>query len=514
MQNDNVYALLIGVGDYEKMNIANLPTYKMDLTLMGAAIVSGLKVNKDNVRLMAGTDNNGYVSTTDLAMAVSNFKSMIGAEDTFIFYFSGHGKESNLIFSNGQVELQSVVDFINKVPAKNKIMILDCCYSGKFKTDGARHMHFEETITDYVGHGIAVFASSSANEVSRLGPNNNHSMFTGALSTAISLNKRIRKGRLSLFDINEELQIIVGNWNKQNPGKEQQPVFRTSMGGTIYFQVEEYQPYEQMEISRETEAYKIVKVEPLNSLQYKRLCAFVIIKDEIDNRAMAKYSREIAESIKYAEVYSGAASEERFEGAPAKAVWCYFGHDESDIINHLHFCYTIWAADAEMKQLYFKENRHASEVDGIYVYENTDYKMLKKLQEPTMSREEFIDVNKKLLTSIVSMAEQFIVDLQEVGNKTISIETMQERYSDWIIRVKKRYLRLTDGDVAPDDLHDWSAEIENLAGWVLDLSIIIENERHNGELGERELWLIKNAVKNYHESLDKLSILETTTDLD
>jgi len=113
VENQKLYALLVGVGDYEKMNISNLGTYRMDLTLMGSAILAGLKCPQDHVRLLAGPDNNGNVTTTDLAKAISGFKSMLTGEETFIFYYSGHGLDERLIFSNGQLELQSVIDFID-----------------------------------------------------------------------------------------------------------------------------------------------------------------------------------------------------------------------------------------------------------------------------------------------------------------------------------------------------------------------------------------------------------------
>jgi len=158
--------------------------------------------------------------------------------------------------------------------------------------------------------------------------------------------------------------------------------------------------------------------------------------------------------------------------------------------------------------LYFGERKNAQVYKGIYIWENDSYEMIKKIQEPTMTRSEFIDVNKKLLVSIVSLAEKFIVDMQEVANRTISIEAMQEKYGDWIKEVQIDYLRLTDLDVAPTDLHDWSAEIESLAGRILDLSILFENDRGNGVIGEREMWLINNAIGRYNESLEKLKKIE------
>lgn len=508
MENKSVFALLIGVGNYEKMNIVNLPTYRMDLSLLGTSLLSGIKVPKDNLRFMAGEDNNGFVTTQDLAKGIAGFKSLLGSEDTFIFYFSGHGRDKNIIFSNGQVELQSIIDFIDKLPAKNKLVILDCCYSGNFKTAGARIMHFEDSMDEFAGHGIAILASSAADEVSRLGPNGNHSMFTGALSSAIALNKKVRKGQTSLVDIYDEMMRLVKAWNQQNPGKEQQPIFRASMGGTIFFQVEEYHPYEQQEICFETARYFVVKVEPLSSPTVKRLCAFVILKDKYELTNLPDIAKEISERIKYAEVYSTAASESRFEGTPARAVWCYFGFDKADIINHLHWAYTIWAADDEMRQVNFKSNKNAIVIDDIYVYENTSYAMLKKMQEPTQTREEFVEWNKELLSVVVNLAERFIVDLQEVANKTVSMESVQEKYRDWIITVRRNYIRLTDGDIAPNDLHDWSEEILSLAGWVLDLSLILENEKGNGEIGDREQWLIHDAIRKYHESMEKIRKIE------
>ncbi len=508
MQNRNVFALLIGVGNYEEVNIANLPTYKMDLSLIGTAIEAGLKVPHDNIRFMAGQENNGFISTTDLAHAMADFQSKLGSEDIFIFYFSGHGRDRNIIFSNGQVELQSIIDYIDRLHARSKLVILDCCYSGNFKGAGARIMAFEECMADFAGKGIAVMASSSADEVSRLGPNDNHSMFTGALSSAITLNRTTRKGRVSLDDIYEGMIRLVKAWNANNPGKEQQPIFRSSIGGTIYFQVEDYRPYQQLKIEYEEDGYKVVKVEPLSSPDTKRLSAFVVTGDGIDRADLPQITKEIAEHIKYAEVYSGKRSELRFEGTPARAVWCYFGHDESDIINSLYYSYAIWAADDEIKSKFFRENKNTTIIDDICIFDNVSYEMIKKMQAPTKTREEFIESNRRLLALIVSMAERFIYDLQEVYNQISSMESIKEKYGEWIETVQRRYIELSDEDIAPDDLHEWSEEIMNLAGWVLNLALALENKSGGGKIGDREEWLMKDAIRRYHESMDRLKTIE------
>lgn len=512
MINKNLYALLIGVGDYSKMNNGNLPTYKMDLALLGTALTFKLKVAQENMRLMAGDDNNGFVSTTDLARVMSGFKKMLGKEDTFIFYFSGHGSDKSLVFSDRFVGLQSVIDFMEKLPAKNKIVILDCCYSGDFTTAGARKMKFEDTVADFAGHGIAVLASSSTNEVSRLGPDGKASVYTGLLSASMISNKNVHKGLLSLMDINEEVQKMMRVWNEQNPDKAQHPIFRSSMGGTIYFPVEEYHPYKPKKFVKDTKSYRIVSVKPLSTEKYKRLCAFIIPETDIGIKELAQITKEVAKAIKHQKIYSTQAGEKHFGRTPAKAVWCYFGKDETDIINHNHFAYTIWAADGEMKKMYFRESKYAQVYKGIYIWENTSYEMVKKIQEPTVTRDEFIEMNKKMLVSVVSLAEQFIIDMQEVANQMISMEEMQSKYGKWIKEVQVQYLKLTELDVAPNDLHDWAGEIECLAGSILDISLWLENSRGNGALGESEIWLINNGIRQYNESLEKLKKIEENID--
>ena len=502
MQNKNVFAVMIGVGDYEGIGIANLPAYRMDLAMLGTALENGLKVPPDNIRIVAGEGHNGYVTTTALAHAIADFKSKLGSEDIFIFYFSGHGRDRNIIFSNGQVELQSVIDFIGRLPARSKVVILDCCCSGSFSGSGARSMRFEELVSDFAGKGIAVMASSAADEAARLGPDGNHSMFTGALSAAISLNRKMHEGKVSLNDIYEETMFFVNAWNKKNPGKEQKPVFRSSIGGTLYFRAQEYHPYHPMQVRYETEAYRLVRVKPLSSGMTKRLAAFVIT--ECGKDSLPAIAKEIAERIKYAEVYESEAGERRFEGSPARAIWVYYGRDESDIINSLHFAYTIWAADDETRRKYFRENKCAAVMAGIYVFENSSYDLLKKMQQPAKSREAFIADHRRLLAMIISLAEEFVYDLQEVANGTCTMEEMQERYGDWIRTVNRRFIQLSDEDVPPDDLHDWSEAIYELACRVSDMSLLLENRRGEGQVGEHEQWLIKNAVKRYHEAMENL----------
>lgn len=198
------YSLLTSVGIYEQ-NLSLL-SYEMDLKLMENALIEGLRLSKDTIRTLGSS---GIVKMRSFVRVLMEFSSMIEEEDGFILYFSGHGCNGDLCFSDGMINIQSIIDFVEKLKSKNKIIILDCCYSGKFYVSGAKQMKLEEAITTFAGNGTVVLASSSSNESSWLGPGKNHSLYTGMLTTAITVNRRIRKGKISIFDIHEEVLAIA-----------------------------------------------------------------------------------------------------------------------------------------------------------------------------------------------------------------------------------------------------------------------------------------------------------------
>ena len=503
-QSDNstgkTYALLTAVGDYSKMNATNLPTYSGDLSFIKNSLIQGLMVDPDNIRLIG---NHGKVQAKELALALKSFTEMLKEEDNLIFYFSGHGKQSELVFSDMTLKLDSVLGYFSKLSCKSKLIILDCCYAGDFKVGGPKQMNFRDTISSFVGTGIAIMASSAADEVSRLGIGKKYSLYTEFVGTAMMSKRRIRKGLLSLEDLNREVLQMMTVWNEQHPERRQHPIFRSCLGGTIYFKVSDYTPYKPTNIYLSTNRYIIHSVKSLSTNKYKRICAFVICDDPESISNLPAITREIAYRIKDENIFSSEDEEKRFANMEAHVVWCYFGKDESDLIHHLHYAYTIWAANEAMEKLYFKEHRYAHVADGIYIYQNTSYEMLKIMQTPTVTRDEFILSNQKMLAEIVSMAEQFIFDLHEIVNRTIDIPTIQKKYRRWIVAVREKYILLSDMDASPDDLLEWADEIMDLAGWVVDMSLMLD-----GDIGAREAWLINNAMRQYNESLIRLKNIE------
>lgn len=505
--NNNIFALLVGVGNYTELNIPNLPSYRTDLTLMSDALIKGLKCNREHIRIMAGEDYNGIVNVNDFVQGIGNFGRRLSKQDTFIFYFSGHGSADTLTFSNSHLNQQSVIDYIDKIPCKNKIVFLDCCYSGNFEPLEAKHINMEKSVDYFAGHGIAIYASSSANELSGIGSDGNHSVFTWALASAVTSKYIIHNGKIELNDIYKETDRLIRDWNRKNPGKKQNPVYRSSIGGTIYFQAEDRDEYKSEKHSFNGDEYDVISVKPLNSSREKRLCAFVVLHEKADDKLLVRITGEIAERLKEAQVYLCKSSEEKYKDKPVSVVWCYFGNSESDIVNGNHQYYTIWALP-DMRKTYFHVNNNSRTVDDVYIYENRSYDLIKRMQENTISEAEYVKKCREFLKLFIDMAEDFLIDLQEADNGFLSYEQLQIKYADRMNTVKRDYISLTDMEAAPDGLHDWVKEILLMSGCVLDLSILLEGDMLSKRITEREKWLIDNARKQYNESIERIKKTE------
>lgn len=530
------YALLVSVGNYEKQNLVDLVTWKSDLDLIQRGLTQGLKLKEENLRALG---SEGCVSVRELALAIQNFAKMLKKEDTFFFYFSGHGRNGELTFSDMGLALPSILAFIGELPCKNKIVILDCCYSGDFQTEGTRGMSLEDSAESFAGHGMAILASSSANEVSRLDESGQYSLYTGIVNMAMLSRRNVRQGRISLHAIQQNIQELMEIWNNHYPEHRQQPIFRSNIGGTIYFEVEPWHPQKPQEINgihRENEFYTICSTKPLDTAKLKRLSVFVIAKRTSDG---SSDSQDLKDSSKISQLTKRIV--EKICGTGHyDAIWCYFGHDEGDIIHHLYYAHSVWARNDELQKMYFRASKDSFVQDGICVVENTSYRMLRRMREENqagsaqsaerdsehsgnleekapgklsganLSEEEYVLETKKILVEVVSLAEKFLVSFQEVANHTISAEEVKVHYQEWSRRVKTLYLRLSDGAIPPDYLYAWTEQVVDVAGCVTDLAILLEEQNRSNQNGfdERGSWLMNHAVKQYYEGLEKLKEVE------
>lgn len=148
-------------------------------------------------------------------------KLFSGDAEAALLYFSGHGSEYGHIVTPDYcgrdlgVSMDEVLRFANKSRCKNKIIILDCCFSGRLG---------EITVTSgnesILGEGVTIMTSSSRDEVSVEG--NGQGLFTSLLLQSLRGSAADITGRITPAGIYTFIDQSLGAW-------QQRPVFKTNI---------------------------------------------------------------------------------------------------------------------------------------------------------------------------------------------------------------------------------------------------------------------------------------------
>ena len=497
--------LLVGVCEYLKNNYPSLPMCKNDLFAMRNALVQGLNVNPNNIHLCGKT---GIVTKKEFNMSISTIIKSISENDTFIFYFTGHGGKNCLALSDGFIELQDLLDTIEQIQTKNKVAIIDSCHSGGFSLENIPAIDIDETVEHFAGRGFAVMASCGAEQCSGFNEDKEISEFTSFVCDALTSRFLIRKGKKSLETINEAVFHFAEISNKNKKRIFQQPIFRSSIGGTIFFDVEEYNPYKIAKIYEETDNYIIYNVEPVHHARAKRLAVKVILRFQSSREQIAKIATEIKNKVLYYEVHQNEIAESHHKGRAANIVWCYFGYDEDDMVDGNFICHTTWVDDSQNKEQWYNMSKNVVIVKGVHITVNGSYELLKNIKDKTLDKNELIQTTKEYTSNIISAAEKYIKIFREYLNHTITEEELIDSVAPLNIEISKWYFKQNNLPIPPKELHDWAHIHTKIFCTIHDFSLFYDKKNLKTWKSENRKWLLQNAIKRYEMELEELKSAE------
>jgi len=148
--------------------------------------------------------------------------------DTALFYFSGHGgltyDNSGYIVTSDTKNLETcilmadLIKIVNDSPVKNKIVIMDTCYSG----DMGNHPEYLEQ-GSCIGDGVTILTASSKEQpsIESGGPLDRHGMFTRLLIDALEGGAGSILGQVTPGSIYSHIDKALGNFG-------QRPIFKTN----------------------------------------------------------------------------------------------------------------------------------------------------------------------------------------------------------------------------------------------------------------------------------------------
>ena len=210
-------ALLVGINRYRKLEgYDNLASSNTNVKIVKIGLERLLKLSPEDIKICKGSHRNEINKKEFVKFLHENISNMCD-DDTLILYFTGHGDKGKIVLSDGSIMYQELIDIIEQKQIKNKVLILDCCYSGGINLNEIK-AESNNNIQYLIEHGYAVLASCSKNEECFLcdgrfkGQKCKMSPFSFSLSVSLIafpyyLNNY--NGELSLDDVNGTLRHII-----------------------------------------------------------------------------------------------------------------------------------------------------------------------------------------------------------------------------------------------------------------------------------------------------------------
>jgi hypothetical protein len=147
-----------------------------------------------------------------------------GDPDVALFYFSGHGHIKStggyVVTPDGKeydegVSMNDVLAIANQSRAKDKVILLDCCYSGALGTPTLTGGN-----TALLGEGLSVLTASRDSEVALMA--HGKSVFTALVIDALQGGAADLQGYITAGSVYAYVDKALGPW-------DQRPIFRTNV---------------------------------------------------------------------------------------------------------------------------------------------------------------------------------------------------------------------------------------------------------------------------------------------
>jgi hypothetical protein len=215
-------ALVVGIDFYE--NISKLHGCVNDAYNVKAVLDRNSDGTKNfDVNLDVCTGDNTKITRKELKNKIEELFS--DKTDIAVFYFAGHGYiestggyllTSECTDGDDGLPMNELLQIANDSPARNKIIILDCCHSGIMGTLAPKE---DKAI---LSEGITILTASSKSQYSV--EKNGSGVFTTLFVDAMNGSASNLVGDITPGSIYAHIDQSLGSW-------EQRPIFKTNVTG-------------------------------------------------------------------------------------------------------------------------------------------------------------------------------------------------------------------------------------------------------------------------------------------
>jgi hypothetical protein len=235
-------ALIVGIDNYRQ---APLHGCVRDANAV-AAVLETHGTGSPNFQILLMTSPSDEVTRPKLREAIE--KLFATNCDIALLYFSGHGivrsvdgyivTEDAAKFDEG-IAMTEVLKIANQSPVKNKVVILDCCYSGNMGTP-----NIAEGGVAQLSEGLTVLTASRGTETAI--ETGSGGVFTDLIVAALQGGAADLRGHITPGSIYAYVDQALGAW-------DQRPIFKTNV--TQFTSLREVQPQVALDTLRRIVTY-------------------------------------------------------------------------------------------------------------------------------------------------------------------------------------------------------------------------------------------------------------------
>ena len=235
-------ALIVGIDDYQQaplsgcVNGANAIAAVLATHATGAPNFETLLITSPPTSLTRATLRDAIVKLFETECEIA------------LFYFSGHGfvrsGDGCIVTKDAErhdegILMTEILGLANNSPVKNKVIVLDCCYSGNMGTPNTTGSEVAQ-----LAEGLTVLTASRGSEVAM--EQGGGGVFTDLVLAALHGGAADLRGHVTPGSIYAYVDQALGAW-------DQRPIFKTNV--TQFTSLREVQPQVPLETLRKLALY-------------------------------------------------------------------------------------------------------------------------------------------------------------------------------------------------------------------------------------------------------------------